>query len=265
MRPQELLPTKFLLAMLLLILSAGFANAQTDRLPTRNPVASKAIRQGNALYAKAEYDAAIAVYRRVPPGAGQSYAQSLYNIGVCYYELSRTEDAMVWYRQAIAARQGQYPLALYALGVALEDQKRLPEAKEAYQQAITTSGDKHAAAHYRLGLLTAFAHNYEAAADLFKKAIALSRDQLPVSAASPDGQPGWGACHNNLGVVLALSGRLNEAKREFETALSQTHGTLPEVADNLKLCRAMLSSSAKAELASLKLTEANARTVVGDR
>src|SRR5450432_677834 len=99
--------------MLVLVLSAGLATAQTDRSNGRD-----AIRRGNAHYAKAEYEAAIAEYQSVLPGAGESYAQSLYNVGVCYYELWQTEEAVVLYQQAIAARSGRYPGALYSLGVA---------------------------------------------------------------------------------------------------------------------------------------------------
>ena len=265
MRPEKLLPKKLLLVLLVLILSATLAAAQAGGSAARDTnVTRDTIRRGNAHYAKAEYEAAIAEYESVSPNAGESYAQSLYNVGVCYFELWRTEDAVLQYRQAIAERQGRYPVALYALGIALEELKRPREAKDAYRLAITTSGGKHAAAHYRLGLLAADARDYEAAASFFRKAIALSRDQLPAGAGSPGGQPAWGACHNNLGVMLALSGRLQEAKREFETAISQTHGTLPEAADNLKLCRALLLSATKVELAALRLSETIARTA-GDR
>lgn len=95
--------------------SGGGALAQT---PNEN--ATDFVRRGNQEYAKANYKLAIAEYRRVPSNARETYAQALYNIGVCNYELWKTEDAVVYYRRAIAASSRRYPVALHALGVALK-------------------------------------------------------------------------------------------------------------------------------------------------
>lgn len=247
--------------MVMFFLSLAAVVAATQTVRANDQDAGAAIRRGNLHYAKGEYEAAIAEYERVTNDAGESYARSLYNIGVCYYELWRTEEAITFYRQAIAARQGRYPGALYALGVALEDLKRLPEAQKAYQLSIAAAGGRQAPAHYRLGLLAAFARDYETAAELFRKAIVLSADHLPANSGEPSERPGWGACHNNLGVVLALTGRLNEAKREFEKALSQSQGRLTEAVANLKLCRARLASPGAAQLTSLQFSETATRNL----
>ncbi|CAN5568863.1 hypothetical protein BH20ACI3_BH20ACI3_03840 [soil metagenome] len=184
---------RLLLATLLVTLLGSITLAQTGQ-----KVALDAIRRGNQKYAKAQYELAIEEYRRVPPSAGDTYAQSLYNIGVCYYELWSTEEATAYYRRAVLARKGRYPMALYALGVALIDSKRPLEAKEAFRQSITAADGKHATAHFMLGLLLIGEGGDEAAAASFKETIALSKDRFPGS-------------HNNLGVA--------EAKREFEIAL----------------------------------------------
>ncbi|HEY6187289.1 MAG TPA: tetratricopeptide repeat protein [Pyrinomonadaceae bacterium] len=227
-----------LLAVLLVMFACGVVvNAQTSRED-----AEQLIRRGNERYTRAEYTAAIEEYGRVPKGAGEIYAQSLYNIGVCYYELWRTEDAIRMYRLAIDARQGRYPKALYALGVALKDAGRASEAKEAFGQALLTSGGKHAMAHYMLGLLAMSEGDYKAAAALFKDAIDRFKDRFPAS-------------HNNLGVTLAHLGRLSEAEREFEIALRQADGEFDEAAHNLKLCRSLAT---KAQAASLKVVETSA-------
>ena len=133
---------RLLLAMLLMTLLGSVTVAQMDQEEARD-----AIRRGNAKYAKAEYKVAIEEYRRVPSAAGATYATSLYNIGVCYYELWNTEEAIVYYRRAVEARKGSYPMALYALGVALKDLKRLSEAKKAFKQSIAKSGGKYAPPH----------------------------------------------------------------------------------------------------------------------
>src|SRR6185503_15074341 len=109
---------------MLLISSVALVAAQT---PAVDPAG--AIERGNRNFARADYETAIQEYRRVPADAGEDYAQALYNIGVSYYELWRTDEAINHYRLAIAARHGAYARASYALGVALEDQGQLIEAK----------------------------------------------------------------------------------------------------------------------------------------
>ena len=55
--------------------------------------------------------------------------------------------------------------------------------------------------------------------------------------------------------MLARMGRLTEAEREFEVALRQANGEFAEATHNLKLCRSRLTSSAKLQIASLKIVE----------
>jgi tetratricopeptide (TPR) repeat protein len=222
-------------AILLVTLVVSFAVGQSR--PT-DP--GEAIKRGNARHSKAEYLAAIEEYKRVLPQAGEIYfSQALYNIGVCYYEMWRTEDAIVMYKKASAARADHYPKALFALGVALEDLKRPWEAKEAYRQALAASaGRETGAAHFQLGLLLAGEGDYEGAATHFSKAI--HRETTPGS-------------HNNLGVMLALRGRLHEAEREFELALRQSEGAFADAAYNLKLCRSLLKAPPRDSLALLRV------------
>ncbi|HEY0320293.1 MAG TPA: tetratricopeptide repeat protein [Pyrinomonadaceae bacterium] len=233
---------RLMLAVLLLTFSCTITLAQVS-----GSGAQEAIKRGNERYARAEYESAIKEYRRVAPGTTEAYAQSLYNIGVCYYELRRTEDAIVMYRSAVEARGGRYPKALYALGVALEISGRLADAKEAYRQAIEESDGKYtearlAVAHYRLGLLAGRVGDYEKAAVLFREALARSKDRFP-------------AVHNNLGVMLALSGRIAEAEREFEIALQQSTDRFEDAAYNLKLCRSLLTKETQTAYASLKVSD----------
>ena len=238
---------RLLLAVLLLTFAGVAATGQESRASAREH-----IRRGNEMYARAEYVAAIREYGLVPDDAGEAHAQSLYNIGVCYYELWQTEEAIAMYRRAVEASGGRYPKALYALGVALEDSKRWAEAREAYSQTLHASGGDYreaglAVAHYRLGLLDLREGDYAGAEKLFREAVARSRKEFPAS-------------HNNLGVALARAGRLELAGREFEKALRQTRGTLGEAAHNLRLCRAALAGATKTESASLKVVGGIAAT-----
>lgn len=227
-------------ALLALIFCGTMALAQTVGSGD-----AQAIKRGNLLYARAEYEAAIGEYQKVREGAGEAYAQALYNTGVCDYELGRTEEAVRMYRAAVEARKGSYPKALYALGVALEVSGKLTEAKEAYRRAVAVSGGKYteaglAVAHYRLALIEGREGNYERAGNLFREALARSVERFP-------------AGHNNLGVMLALAGETVEAEREFETALRQSGANFKEAAYNLKLCRAL--SKKEESYASLKVVD----------
>ncbi|MCA1850742.1 MAG: hypothetical protein LC672_06765, partial [Acidobacteria bacterium] len=66
-------PKRLLLAILLATMWGSTIMAQTSQRDAR-----EAITLGNKRYARAEYESAIEEYRRVPPGAGEIYAQSLY-------------------------------------------------------------------------------------------------------------------------------------------------------------------------------------------
>jgi tetratricopeptide (TPR) repeat protein len=220
-------------AALLVTLLVGFAAGQSS---ATNPGTS--IKRGNSLYVKGDYSAAIEEYKRVRPQSGEKYSQALYNIGVCYFEQWRTEEAIEMYKKAIAAREGRYAKAWYALAIALEELNQQAEANEAYHQAIAlSSGRESGAAHFQLGLLLAAEKDYERAATHFTQAI--TAETTPGS-------------HNNLGVMLALKGRLREAEKHFEVALRQSGGTFADAAHNLKLCRTLLEASAKGSLASMK-------------
>ena len=233
---------KLLPAILLLVLSGSIAAAQSIPSGVRSEIPSEtvpAINRGNRSFAKADYEAALREYRSVPRSAGDSYSLALYNIGVCYYELWRDAEAIDFYRQALEQRRGRYPRASFALGVALEGQGRLAEAKEAYKQSISASHGEFAVAHFQLGLLLAAEGDYEAAASCYKNAIARAGVHVPAS-------------HNNLGVLLARQGRLTEAGREFEIALRKAGGSFEDAANNLKLCRSLLTAQAKDQIAALK-------------
>jgi tetratricopeptide (TPR) repeat protein len=189
-----------------------------------------AINRGNQMVAQAKYEAAIREYERVSPTANR-YAQALYNLGVCHYELWQTERAVDFYLRAIAISKNNYPKASYALGVALEDLGRITEASEAYRQSIDASGGNFAPAQFRLGLIKASSGDNRSAERLFREAVKHPGDHLPAS-------------HNNLGVILAWTGRLKEAKQEFKTALRQSGGTFELAAQNMKLCQDLLTGQA---------------------
>ncbi|HET9714026.1 MAG TPA: tetratricopeptide repeat protein [Pyrinomonadaceae bacterium] len=188
--------------------------------------AQSALKRGNAFWAQENYKAAIEEYRRVSTNDANSYARAIYNIGVCHYELWQTEEAIIFYKRAIQLKHGNYPRASYALGVALEDQGQLAEAKQAYEQAR----NNFAPAIHKLGMLEARSGELRKAADLFRDAASRKCNHVPAS-------------HNNLGVMLARLGLLQEAEKSFIVALKESNNRLDEADHNLKLCRSLMLST----------------------
>ena len=192
--------------------------------------ARQAIKSGNVLVAQEKYEAAIKEFERVKATDRKQYSQSVYNIGVCYYELWLTDKAIEFFLRAIELRRGNYPRASFALGVALEDEKRFPEARDAYRQVVLTSKDGYPAATFRLGVLAAYEDQTERAARLFQ-------------AAAKHPGPHLASSHNNLGVMLARMGKLETAEKEFVTALNISDGSFRDAQYNLKLCRSLMSTT----------------------
>lgn len=200
-------------------------------LTSAQPADSKSIlRRGDELVAQENYKLAIDEYSKVSTRDRDAYARAIYNIGVCYYELWQTDDAIEFYKRAVELKQGNYPKASYALGVALEDQGMTTEARKSFEQAVNASHGELARATYRIGLLEAKAGEFQKAALLFREAAARAGEHVPAS-------------HNNLGVMLAQLGFLKEAEQEFIFALKASDGRFEDAAHNLNLCRSLTAGA----------------------
>jgi tetratricopeptide (TPR) repeat protein len=202
----------------------------------------EAFERGLQLYAQGRYLHAITEFRDSLSGFGPYYAQSLYNIGVCHYELGQKREAARWYREAIRVREN-YVAAFHALGVALDDLGETAQSKEAFARAAELSRHKHAPSLFRLGLMHHREGEFEEAADYYRKAI----NQSPAP-----------AFHNNLGVVEAMLGDLDAARRQFEIALLRSKGKFEGAAHNLGLCRKMIAASSRSLIARLQVSSSAA-------
>jgi tetratricopeptide (TPR) repeat protein len=191
------------------------------------------IKNGNAFFAHEQYERALSEYEKVPANSGPSYSQALYNIGVCYFELWQTDQAIAYFKLAIHSRPQGYPKAAYSLGVALESQQKIDEARSAYTQV--TAGDRKGAALFRLGVLSTRENDLKAAIELYRQSVEM------------DG-PHRSSAHNNLGVMLAQSGSLSEAEEQFAIAVKQTNGAFAAAVHNLKLCRSLQQTTALNQL-----------------
>ncbi|HTG91913.1 MAG TPA: tetratricopeptide repeat protein [Pyrinomonadaceae bacterium] len=227
---------KMFAALLLLTLLIVPARLQAQRRDAR-----ESIDKGNRLVSSGSYEEALREYERVGPDSAKLYSIALYNIGVCYYELWRTTEAIDYYRRAIKQRNGVYPQASYALGVALEDEGKLLEAKAVYNQALRAARGDYPHAQFHLGLIAANTGDVELATALFRKAVHQPGEHVISS-------------HNNLGVMLARMQRLQEAEKEFAIALRLSHGEFRDAAHNLKLCRRLLRGD-KADVVFLRVAQ----------
>lgn len=211
------------------------------RLQAQKRDARESIDKGNRLVSRGSYGEALREYERVGPENAKLYSIALYNIGVCYYELWRTTEAIDYYHRAIKQRNGVYPQASYALGVALEDEGKLLEAKAVYNQALTAARGDYPHAQFHLGLIAANAGDVELAATLFRKALNRPGEHVISS-------------HNNLGVMLARMQRLQEAETQFAIAFRLSHGASGDAAHNLELCRRLLRGD-KADAVFLRVAQ----------
>jgi tetratricopeptide (TPR) repeat protein len=168
-----------------------------------------------ALFHRGQYELAIFEYRGALNCPGGHRARARFNIGICNHRLGRTREAVADYRAVIQLREGQYPSASYALGITLQGLQRYREAREAFAQAVKSSGGKHADALFELALESQRDGADRAAFDHYRQAVGRSNDRIP-------------ACHNNLGVILAKAGMLEESIREFELAVTRSRGKLAE-------------------------------------
>src|SRR5262249_54912504 len=200
------------LLFLALASAAGSLKAQIND-------AGEAIERGNDFFHRGQYKLAIFEYRGALNWPGGHQARAHFNIGVCHHRLGHAREAVAEYRDAIKLSEGRYPPASYALGVALQDLRQYQEASEAFAQALKESGGKHAMALSGRAWKPRRGGDDGAAFKHYQKAAAKSKDSIP-------------ACHNNLGVILARSGFLEEAAREFETAVKRSRGKFAEASQN---------------------------------
>jgi tetratricopeptide (TPR) repeat protein len=206
---------------------------------TRADEINDALARGHEAFQRGQFEQASFEYSAALQWPGAHQAQAHFNIGVCQHRRGRLQAAAVQYRAALKLRNNQYPAASYALGLVLRDTREEHAAREAFAQAVTTSGGKHAPALFELGLAAQQAGDDQAAIDYYQKALA--QERMP-------------AGHNNLGVILARRGQLDEAIQEFETALARSRGQFAEAQANLLLCHQVRVQASARMIAQLQLS-----------
>ena len=175
---------------------------------------------------KQQYESAIEKYRATILYAETErlddafLAKIHFNIGVCFYHLKRTSEAVAEFTQAIKSSKREHQRAFYALGMAQKDLKNWRKAKNAFRDALRIKKDD-GEAWFDLGLIYLEEKDFTSAATAFEKSI---KHQSVNSADA----------HNNLGVIAALGNDWSLAEKEFETALLNKS---VEASGNLQFCK----------------------------
>jgi tetratricopeptide (TPR) repeat protein len=141
--------------------------------------------------------------------------QTLVQIGKCYTDLNRLDEAEAALRSALAA--GDDAVGYYNLGIVLEQRGRVDDAEQSYRRAVEL-GPGLARARNNLAGLLAQRGRLEDAAALLTEAIRLD--------------PSMPDAFTNLSAVLLQQGRYADAARqarlaiEMDPRLADAHGNL---------------------------------------
>lgn len=170
--------------------------------------------------------------------SNKQLAQVHYNIGVCFYRLKQTNEAVKHFEHAIFL-QKKHAKAFYALGMAYSDLGNWQEAEKSFQKAIKMSKNENGEIWFDLAFVYINQKKYDDAFSCFQKAIIF-------------GSQANGASHNNLGVIYAIKGDLLKANIEIEKAKKLGFA---EAEENLEILQTIINSKEKTETISLNFKE----------
>lgn len=211
-----------LLFVFIMVLAIG-VSAQSPILQRTFNDGTKSAIAGEFEKALKSYKTALMISENEQLG-GYYLAKIHFNLGVCLYRLDKTKQAVLEFNTAIKLRKRDYQRAYYALGMAESQNRNWPEARAAFQKALkinTSDGE----AWFDLAFVYLAEKDFENAGRAFRNSISHNSVDSALS-------------HNNVGVILAMSGEFAAAEREFETALLSSGGRLIEAKNNLEYCKA---------------------------
>jgi tetratricopeptide (TPR) repeat protein len=192
-------------------------------LPRRWQTPALAVALGACVLVTVNYlpswrDCLSAFEHAVAVAPGSSVAEN--NLGFCLVEAGRGGEAIEHLRRA-TAREPRVFTAQYLLGKALYEKGAVAEALAPFRAAIEHS-PRYAEAHYGLGAALLRLNDQAGAERHLREALKL---QLAPAVAAR----AW----NDLGVIEAQRGRLDEARAAFRAAV-RLDPTLRAAQDNLK-------------------------------
>ena len=217
----------FILAII--VVTSSFANAQSHRT-------MDLFNKGIAASTGGNYETALARFNEVhlrierEGGSDRFFALTHYNLGVSFYHNRRLAEALEHLDKALRFSKQMYPQAHYLIGLIRFELDDLSGAEKSLRRSIALSADD-AEAWYDLAYVYLAEKDNEAAKNAFEKAAKL-------------GASGAAASLNNLGVLLALEGKLADAVLKFEKAAAADRTGVALV--NLEKCRRFMDNSSVA-------------------
>ena len=143
-----------------------------------------------------------------------------YNIGSSLYQKKDFKNAEKSFSKAIKLSKDKYIQAIYALGLTQIELKKMGAAEASFRKVIRLEA-KHGEAWFDLGMVLLGRKMYKNAEIAFRKSIENK------STRSAEAQ-------NNLGVISAIGGYLELAKRQFQIAYFQSNRKLLVAKKNLE-------------------------------
>jgi tetratricopeptide (TPR) repeat protein len=212
----------------------------------QTPFIRQTFEAANAAAQKQQYEQAIEKYQATILRADVErlsetfLAKIHFNIGVCFYHLKKTNEAVAEFTEAVKLSKRGYQKAFYALGMAQKDLKDWRAAASALRDALKidkTDGE----AWFDLGLIYLEEKNFAAARKAFENSVKYK------SVNEAD-------AHNNLGVIAALENDWTAAETKFITALTVSSNKSVEARNNLQFCQSYKQNSHKNLLAKFEFS-----------
>ena len=232
---------KIYVVLLAFIICANAAFAQSDGVSEAFNQGTLAANAGRFRLAKMYYESALESLKQAGVSNSAQMAKIEYNLGICNFRLGKSAEAVKNFQAAVSLSDGKYQKAFYALGLAQKELGNWRAAKASFLSAINLKKDD-AEAWFDLALIFCREQNYEEAEIGFRAAIKYGASDLAAS-------------HNNLGVILAFTGAIDSAESEFQIAVSQTGGKIPEAERNLQILRAFRQKRQPELLAELEINK----------
>lgn len=160
-------------------------------------------------------------------GSGDPFiARVRYDLGVCRFRLGQNAAAATDLEEALHLVHGNYPRASYALGMVHLEQQEWAKARRAFLKVVDANGSD-GEVWFDLGVAYLGENDLRGAENAFQNSVRFGTRDASLG-------------HNNIGVILAVSGDLSAALKEFETALTLSAGSLREARSNLEYCRSLM-------------------------
>ena len=214
----------FFIILLFVFLSAFNAAAQTKLVQTAFENGVTKARAGEFETALKDFQNALDEQQNSKGASDEFLAKINYNIGICFYRLGNSQNAVNFLNEAVRLSKSKYRNAFYALAMAQVELENWRAAKDDFCTAIRLQNGRDGESWFDLAFVYLRERDYKNAADAFQNAIRYKSVDRATA-------------HNNLGVLLAFDGDWGVAEKEFKTALVVSGGTLREATRNLEICR----------------------------